>query len=185
MGLINDIKLICFCHGNKYLSYYYGNKIMNNDDYFTFYLERKTIEYVDEVVFVSDFYVHMRTSFNWWRVFINFSPVILMNLLVWLVHSFRSCIIQAVISNQQSSFQLPFSTALLYNLQGGVDWYYTRLTGQLPVPAFYERDTAELQCGSGCKCKRECKSKRRCGFCTAPAFNPCVNCATPVCEAHF
>ena len=28
-------------------------------------------------VFVSDFYVHMRTSFNWWRVFINFSPVIL------------------------------------------------------------------------------------------------------------
>mgnify|MGYP007125740972 CR=1 FL=1 len=158
---------------------------MNNDDYFTFYLERKTIEYVDEVVFVSDFYVHMRTSFNWWRVFINFSPVILMNLLVWLVHSFRSCIIQAVISNQQSSFQLPFSTALLYNLQGGVDWYYTRLTGQLPVPAFYERDTAELQCGSGCKCKRECKSKRRCGFCTAPAFNPCVNCATPVCEAHF
>jgi O-antigen biosynthesis protein len=64
MGLINDIKLICFCHGNKYLSYYYGNKIMNNDDYFTFYLERKTIEYADEVVFVSDFYKSFFERFN-------------------------------------------------------------------------------------------------------------------------
>lgn len=53
-GLLSS-RIICYCHGNHYLSFKFGNKILQNDDYFTSYMERKSVEYADDVVFVSDF----------------------------------------------------------------------------------------------------------------------------------
>lgn len=77
-GLLQS-EIICYCHGNHYLSFRYGNKVLNNDNYFTCYMERKSVEYADKVVFVSDFnkrfYKTLNSSNNNNYVIPNYSKV--------------------------------------------------------------------------------------------------------------
>ena len=77
-GLLQS-QMICYCHGNHYLSFRYGKKVLNNDNYFTCYMERKSVEYADKVVFVSEFnkrfYKTLNSSNNSSYVIPNYSIV--------------------------------------------------------------------------------------------------------------